>query len=170
MEHGSKFKLGIKMAVASFPLSVSYSQIAVFDARLERPFNAWTERHVRQGFSWRPGSVSFATVEEAGRHAIEVDFAPEDADLPLEAIRIIQTPFIVPRNGSIEVASISDSVSLNLPSGNYALRFEYFPPVAGFPPRILFLFIKTENPSFKILRADPGLSAGEELLISASPG
>jgi Competence protein J (ComJ) len=168
MEQGSKFKLGNKMAAASFPLIISYSQIAVFDGALKRPFNAWTERHVKQGFSWRTGSVSFATVEEAGRHAVEVDFATEHAHLPPQAIRIIQTPFVVPQNGSIEVASISDSVPLTLPSGNYALRFHYFPQNPGSIPRILFLFIKMENPSFKILRADAELSAGDDLLLSAS--
>lgn len=94
----------LEMAAASFSLLISYSQVAVFDSALEHPFNLWTERHVQQGFSWRPGSVSFATLEEAGQHDIEIDVVPDDVALSPEAIRIIQTPFEVPQSGSIELA------------------------------------------------------------------
>jgi hypothetical protein len=158
------------MVMTSFSLSISYAQIAIFDSALERPFNDWTERHISQGFSWRPGSVSFATIEEAGRHAVQIDIAFGQADVSPKAARVIQTPFVVPRSGLIEVASISDSASFSLSSGVYALRFEYFCASAVSDPGIRFIFIKTENPSFKILRADSGLSAGpDDLLLSASP-
>ena len=42
-------------------LDVSYGQVGVFWAILAKPFNDWSEAHVRQGFAWRPGSVSFKT-------------------------------------------------------------------------------------------------------------
>ena len=157
------------MAAASFFLDVSYSQVAVFDSALEHPFNLWTERHVRQGFAWRPGSVSFATLEEAGQHTVDIDIVSDDVPLSPEAIRIIQTPFEVPQSGSIEIASISDNVPLQLASGAYVLRFEDFPARDGCQPRIRFVFVRSEKPSFKILRADPELSAGSDLLLSATP-
>ncbi|MHB8886960.1 MAG: competence protein ComJ [Methylovirgula sp.] len=157
------------MPEASFFLDVSYSQVAVFDSALEHPFNLWTERHVKQGFSWRPGSVSFATLEESGRHVIEVDAASDEVALSFEAVRIIETPFEVPLSGSIEFASISDSVTMELTPGSYTLRFEYSPAHDMSLPRIKFVFAKFEKPSFKILRADPTLSAVDGLLLSASP-
>lgn len=57
-------------AVASFSLEIAYGQIGVFDASLAQPFNDWTDAHVRQGFSWRSGSVSFRTLEGAGAIAV----------------------------------------------------------------------------------------------------
>lgn len=52
-------------------LEVDYNQVAVFSSGLANPFNDWEERHVGQGFSWRPESVSFRTLEN-GPHLIEV--------------------------------------------------------------------------------------------------
>ncbi len=157
------------MAAAAFSLFISYSQVAVFDSALEHPFNLWTERHVKQGFSWRPGSVSFATLEEAGQYTVEIDVVSDDIALSPDAIRVIQTPFEVPQNGSIEIASISESVPLDLASGPYALRFEYFSPTDGLQPMIRFVFIRNGSATFKILRADPALTAKDDLLLSAEP-
>ncbi|WP_020176714.1 competence protein ComJ [Methyloferula stellata] len=158
------------MATTSFLLNVSHSQVAVFDSGLQQPFNGWTERHVNQGFAWRPGSVSFATIEEAGRHSVSLDVVSGNVGVSPEAIRVIQTPFEVPQTGAIEIASASDSVPFSLPSGTYALRFEYFCASALSDPGIRFLFMKMENPSFEILRADSGLSAkAGDLFLSASP-
>jgi|ERR671922_2358209 hypothetical protein len=42
-----------------FDLYVTYGHIVVFDPDVERPFNEWRQQHFDQGFSWRPGSVSF---------------------------------------------------------------------------------------------------------------
>jgi hypothetical protein len=169
MVPASRFASVNEMTAASFSLSISYSQVAVFDSALEHPFNLWTERHVQQGFSWRPGSVSFATLEEAGQHDIEIDIVPDDVALSLGAIRIIQTPFEVPQSGSIEIASISESIPLSLASGPYLLRFEYFLATKDLKPKIRFVFIRNGNASFKILRADPELKARDDLLLSAEP-
>ncbi len=153
------------MATTSFLLDVSHSQVAVFDSGLEEPFNGWTERHVNQGFSWRPGSVSFVTIEEAGRHSVSLDVVSGNVGVSPEAIRVIQTPFEVRQTGAIEVASVSDSIPFSLPPGTYALRFEYFCASAVSDPGIRFTFIKTDSPSFKILRADSDLSVGADDLL-----
>jgi hypothetical protein len=116
------------MSTITFPLSVSHSQIAVFDSALDKPFSFWTDRHVQQGFAWRPGSVSFGTIEEGGRHLVEVVTASEDTQLAADAVRVIQVPFEVPASGNIEVASVVQGVPLSLPAGKYALRFEGFQP------------------------------------------
>jgi hypothetical protein len=155
------------MSVISIFLNVSYSQITVFDSALEQPFNLWTERHVKQGFSWRQGSVSFGTIDEAARYTIDI-VVGEDLNVSPQARRVIQTPFQVPPSGSIEIASIADNVPLSLP-GIYALRYECFLASDELGRRIRFLFTRTENPTFKILRADSEMSAGNDLLLSTSP-
>jgi hypothetical protein len=157
------------MAAASFSLFISYAQVAVFDNALEHPFNIWTERHTRQGFSWRPGSVSFATLLDVGQHPVEIDIAINDVAMSRDAIRVVQTPFDVPQSGLIEVASISESVPLDLDPGRYLLRFEYFLQAGGVQPKIRFVFIRNANASFEIVRADPQLTAGDDLLLSAEP-
>jgi hypothetical protein len=157
------------MATMSFFLSLSHSQIAVFDGRLEQPFNMWTEKHVNQGFSWRPGAVSFRTIASGGRHHVGLLITPEEVELPSDAVRIIQVPFEVPSHGSVEVASIPDARPFELRPGSYALRYECFPLDGGSEPRVNFVFMKRDNPTFSVLRADAELSLSGELLLTASP-
>ena len=45
-------------------LSISYRQVAVFSSSLNNSFNEWTDEHFEQGFSFRPGAVSFDTLED----------------------------------------------------------------------------------------------------------
>jgi hypothetical protein len=157
------------MATTSFVLTVSYSQIGVFDSTLAQPFNMWTERHVDQGFAWRHQSVSFRTLVEAGRHLVEVIVTDGEVEPSPEAVRVIQVPFAVPSSGSIEIASIADAFPLELQAGIYALRFEAFrPEEEGLDPRVRFVFIRREDPTFEVMRADAELSLHSELLLTAS--
>ncbi len=156
------------MTLTSIRVSVSYGQIAVFNSALERPFNDWEDAHFKQGFSWRPGSVSFLTLDEGGEFTVEIAVA-ESIGVSPEAIRVIETPFEVPASGSIEVASISDSVPLTLGPGMYSLRYECFPISDDSEGKVRFVFTRTDNPSFKILRADAAITVGEHHLTSASP-
>jgi Competence protein J (ComJ) len=119
------------MATISFALNVSHSQIAVFDSTLGQPFNMWTEKHVNQGFAWRPGSVSCRTIASAGRHRVELLVTSEEAELPADAVRIIQVPFEVSSYRSIEIASIADAFPVELSAGSYALRYECFRPTGA---------------------------------------
>jgi hypothetical protein len=150
-------------------ISVSYSQLAVFDHSLERPFNAWTDRHVAQGFSWRPGSVAFGTIEDGGPHLVTVRLDARESDPALDAIRVIDVPFEVPPSGAIEIGSISDSVLLELPSDIYQLRFECYERANSPTARLRLLFCRNSNPRFDIVRADSELNPGTDLLLIASP-
>ncbi|WNZ26896.1 hypothetical protein HJG54_28635 [Leptolyngbya sp. NK1-12] len=51
--------------LASFQLRALYNQVAVFDPSLEYPYNDWLPQHAAQGFTWRPGSVSFGTLTQS---------------------------------------------------------------------------------------------------------
>lgn len=149
------------------PLDVSYSQVSVFDGSLKEPFNLWTEKHVSQGFSWRPGSASFRTIEESGLHSLEIAAISNDVEISSDAQRVIEVPFEVPSSGNIEIASISDSRHLILPPGHYALRFECSSHDGR--NKIKFLFIKNKNVGFHVLRADSDISGISNFLLEASP-
>jgi hypothetical protein len=152
----------------TFALNVSYSQVAVFDSAVAQPFSMWTEQHVHQGFAWRDGTVSFRTIASDGRHLVDVVVSSGDVELSPDAPRIIQTPFRVPMSGAVEIASIADTVPVELPSGLYALRFECFRIERRLEPRIRFVLIRTDRPTFEVLRADSELSLSGELLHTAT--
>jgi hypothetical protein len=149
-----------------FPIFVSYSQVTVFAHSLERPFNQWTDKHVAQGFSWRPGSAAFRTIAEGGQHLVTVTVDVTEDEQPPGAIRVIDVPFEVPADGSVEIGSISDSSLLEIPRGTYTLRFECYEPVSGQTARIRLLFTRDATPAFSIVRADPELSPEGELLLT----
>jgi len=156
------------MSSVEFPILVSYSQVTVFDHSLDRPFNQWTDKHVAQGFSWRPGSAAFRTIAEGGRHLVTVVVDVKENEKPSDAARIIDVPFEIPVDGSVEIGSISDSYLLEIPTGIYKLRFECYEPIDGRAARIRFLFTLDANPSFHVARADPDLSPESELLLTTS--
>ena len=108
--------------VQEFTILVSYRQIAVFDPQLQQPFNDWTPEHVRQGFAWRSGSVSFATLSEDGM--LDVVTEVGSVTRSVGAQRAIRVPFVVGPSGQVEVASISDGRRLDVPSGEYGLYYQ----------------------------------------------
>lgn len=150
-------------------LEVSHGQIAVFASSLKQPFNDWTDQHVSQGFAWPPGSVSFRSIVEAGRHSIEIDVANHVGGLHPDAARVVDVPFEIPADGAIERGSISDSAPLSLPVGSFLLRCEFLQPASAAGERVRFTFAKKDVPHFAIVRADPELSASGELLTMAQP-
>jgi hypothetical protein len=153
----------------SIGLEVSFGQLAVFIPSLTQPFNDWTDRHVSQGFSWRPGSVSFRSVTESGWHRIEIDILDRVGAVHSEAVRVIEVPFEVPKDGAIEIGSISESVPFSLPAGTFLLRCEFLKPVIHGEERVRLTFARGETPRFAVVRADSGLSVTGDLLTTAHP-
>jgi hypothetical protein len=148
---------------------ISYAQLAVFDHSLERPFNLWTDRHVAQGFSWRPGSVSFRTIEENGLHLVVCKLGALEDDIPILAIRVIDVPFEVKSGKRVEIGSISESKLVDVPQGIYQLRFECYGRRGDDFPRIKLIFFKTNDPTFRVVKADPELASAPEFLLTANP-
>ena len=93
----------------------------------------------------------------------------QESDPAPDAIRVIDVPFEVPPSGAIEIGSISDSVSLELPSDIYQLRFECYERANSATPRVRLLFYRNSNPRFDIVRADSELNPGTDFLVIASP-
>jgi hypothetical protein len=152
----------------SFVLDVSYSQVAVFIADLPQPHNEWANGHMAQGFAWRPGSVSFQTLEDGGNVLVCVKQLLRH-EMRSDSVRAIAVPFRVMENAAIEIASISDSKMYSIESGDYCLIFEHGLGSDG-QMWIEFTFLPTEgqaNP--KILRADNRLAPSDQLLMMADP-
>jgi len=157
------------MMATTVGVEVSYGQLAVFASSLMQPFNDWTDRHVSQGFAWRPGSVSFRSLVEAGRHLIEIDVANHVGVVRPEAVRVIEVPFEIPADGAVEIGSIAETVPLSLPAGSFLLRCEFLQSTGTEGERVRLTFAKMDAPHFAIVRADPELSASGELLTTAQP-
>ncbi len=155
--------------MATFSLEVSYGQVAVFDARLPNPFNDWSDDHVAQGFSWRPGSVAFATVDSAGPLAVQVASHADRAGAAGDALRVIVVPFSVPTHGEIEVASIAASAPLRLPPGEYELTFEHGRHTNGKMWATLTFRAVVSPVQPRIVRLDSALSPRATLTMTARP-
>jgi len=155
--------------LTTFELEVSHAQLAVFDAHLANPFNDWTDAHVDQGFSWRPGSVSFATLETTG--SIAVTLEPPGSVSPRDAppIREILVPFTVPAHGKVEVATMSGSVPVQLPAGQYALTYRHGSSADGAMSATLSFAPATSPVTAEILRADDALKPPAQLVMTAEP-
>lgn len=148
---------------------VSYAQLAVFRSDLQHPFNNWTDKHVAQGFSWRPGSVSFRSLIESGMHSISIDVVDQLGSLDATVVRAVEVPFDVPESGCIEVGSIGDAVPLSLAPGAYLLRCEFLTPGPDGGERVQLKFSKSDPANFAISRADSDLSVEGDLVTSAEP-
>lgn len=151
---------------SNFSLYVSYSQVGVFDAALENPFNDWTSEFVNQGFAWREGSTSFRTLDEEGNLHVIVKVV-EQHQIVDEAERGVRVPFCVPDSGEIEVASITDGQPLSLPAGDYSLFFETWKE--GEEMRCNLTFCKEFKAEAKLVKCDSDLSPTLPLRMDAQP-
>ncbi|MGD8619977.1 MAG: competence protein ComJ [Gammaproteobacteria bacterium] len=146
---------------------LSYSQLCVFLSSLTQPFNYWSDRNYSQGFSWRNGSASFKTLEEDGDHQINLFINEPVPDLSPNVIRAFKVPFET-QDGKIEIASISDSTPLEIPSGVYALQVEFLAVEDGMLPEVNVRLNKGVT-DFFVLRADDEIEVDGELDLKAVP-
>jgi hypothetical protein len=150
----------------TFDLSILYSTIAVFTAGLDHPFNDWTDRHVKQGFSWREESVSFSTLRDYGVAKVQVVMAGA-VEIAPDVSRAILVPFTVVESGKVEVTSIDRGKEVTLPSGNYALIYQAKVLNENEELCLLTFVPSREKIEPEILRADPQLLPEYPLLMSA---
>jgi hypothetical protein len=151
--------------MAKFDIPLSHSQIAVFEAGLESPFNDWDKTHIDQGFSWRPQSVSFATLEDGGTLSVEIlakkTFVPDPG-----SVRSIRVPFKVPRQG-VEIASIISGQVVEIQPGSYSLYYET--GKEGSAAWCRFTFVLDEKSIPQIVKADSGLRPPKTFKMVAVP-
>ncbi|MDI1447299.1 competence protein ComJ [Polyangium sp. 6x1] len=151
-----------------FTTDISYSQIVVHWTGLAIPFSDWQQEHVDQGFAWRPGSVSFGTLDQG---TADISIRRADAHgLRPDTIRAIVVPFEVIVGDRVEVASLWDQKAVvDLPPGHYRLIFEHGLLQSG-DMWCDFTFVPVAAPvTAEILRADPELSPPAEFVMTAEP-
>jgi Competence protein J (ComJ) len=149
-------------------VEISYGQLAIFSSEIPQPFNDWTDQHVAQGFAWRPGSVSFRTMIDAGPHSIQVDVVDHIGTWHSDSVRVIEVPFEVPASAAIEIGSISETVPLTLEPGLYLLRCEFSRFVQNADASVRLTFSKKDLPRFAVLLADDVLRIQGNLLTTAN--
>ncbi len=151
-----------------FNLDISYSQLVVFQKGIENPFNDWEDIHIEQGFAWRPGAVSFGSLLGDERCQINVS-AKLQVKIVDNSIRTIVVPFEV-TEGGIEIASVTQEVEIQIPTGLYELVFNVVPRTSSDQLDVYdFSFVKTVHPTARILVADKMLNPPKELSMKANP-
>lgn len=155
------------MACIVTQIYLSYSQICIFISSLQNPFNDWSHRNFTQGFSWRPGSASFRSLVEEGEHKINFFINEPIPTISENYVRVFQVPFKTP-DGNIEIASISDTKSIEIPAGTYSLRVEFLKIVEGFCPEINIRLNEGES-EFLILKGDEEILIEGDLDLMANP-
>ncbi|HXF83846.1 MAG TPA: competence protein ComJ [Anaerolineales bacterium] len=154
--------------IESFELSFGYAQVAVFNSNLIYPFNKWQPQHYAQGFSWRPGSVSFRLLDEFGLLQVKVQLGGQIESRP-DVIRAILVPFSVDPLGIVEIASVDqDGKQVQVPEDKYALVFETGRTNSGIM-WCSFTFVPDTHVKARILLADSDLSPAYPLLMDAEP-
>lgn len=147
-------------------LYVSYSQISLFRSGIDNPFNDWSEEHVRQGFSWRDGAVSFGTLIESGdveiEYVVSTEFRLSDG-----CERAISLPFKLDTSENIEIATLTESFVEPLEDGSYQLVYET--GFNGTKPWCRFTVLSGGNLTPMILLADNGLKPIYPLLMKSEP-
>ncbi len=153
--------------MAQFTLEISYSQIAVFNPGMDRPFNNWTDEHFNQGFVWRPESVSFRTVAtRAGNARVTIEKVAEGA-VRDDATIAISVPFSVPED-RLEIASVFKGEVVDFEAGEYELIFQNGKDAKN-QHWCSFQFVARKVSEARILKGNNLLSPGKELLMSAEP-
>lgn len=156
-------------------MSLSYRTLTICRAGLDLPFNDWKDAHIRQGFSWRPESVSFRTLEpEESSDEVVVDLRASYIPAPA-ARRILKVPFNVGDAGVEVTSPVSDSWAVAIPLGHYALFFAVVPSdVPEQAERGAWGYHLTFVPApvsveAEVLRADEELDPPRALLMEAQP-
>jgi hypothetical protein len=152
--------------LANRPISISYSQLCVFDAKLPEPYNEWLPQHNAQGFSWRPGSVSFATAVDRDVCEVLVELRPTMPEID-DAQCVIAVPFDVPPDGEIEVGSIMNGTPLTIPSGSYRL---YFLDYGEEAKRLRLVFAPGSDGAPEVIRESGSIRRQAEYLMTSRPG
>jgi hypothetical protein len=154
-----------------YNLAIFYHQLIVFDESTAPVPNDWREQHIAQGFTWRLGTVSFATLKDFGDLRVEVQVA-DDLAVLAEAVRAIVVPFAVSSPGRVGLSDTVNEVATRVPPGEYALLCEmgYLSVEEGKEGEWCRLtFVGSRDTEPEILRADELLSPVYPLLMEADP-
>ena len=150
-----------------YNFDIFYHQLIIFDESTAPVPNDWGEQHVAQGFAWRPGTVSFATLGDLGDLRVEVHIA-DDLDVLPDSVRAIVVPFAVSPPGRVGLSDTVNELTTRVSPGEYALLCEigYLSEEAEWC-RLTFVLSRDTQP--EVLRADKLMSPEHPLLMEADP-
>lgn len=151
-----------------FDINILYTQLAVFDAGLDRPYNNWSKPHLMQGFAWRGGSVSFAMLDD-GPVRITARVSDGAPALPPQVVRVIRVPYRT-ASGFVEIGSVMATKKLKLDREPHDLCFELLPPPSDqYVAAVDLIFDQARHDDAAILRQDSILAPALPLMMQADP-
>lgn len=149
-------------------VDILYTQITIFDARLAKPYNTWSKAHLLQGFAWRQGSVSFATIDDGLVH-VRAYGATQPPEASSQAIRVICVPFHA-ASGVIEIGSVMVTQKLSLEATPRNLWFIMSPPETDNHSALIELvFSPPSEAGPAIIKQDALLNPTLPLIMQADP-
>lgn len=107
---------------AGLSLTVSNRLLCICEPGPDAPAD-WTERHVDQGFYWRPGCVCFITLAAGSELGISVKEA-DVTELSPHAQQAIVVPYEVSPAGLVQIATPVNLALAPVRAGARALIFE----------------------------------------------
>lgn len=148
-----------------FAVCIEYGQIVVCE--YDEPFNLWTDRQVRQGFSWRPGVVAFGTPDDRWDARLFLQLT-QDTSLPERATRALAVPYQV-LTGRLWVGSVTSPKEIEMPVGIYELRFAMVPTGSEAADYYLSFIPKDVAPAPRILLSEEGIAVPDEFDMNGEP-
>ena len=103
-------------------MDVSYSQIAIFDAALDEPFNDWDGEAVSKGMSEGEQSVSFGMPAD-GTAEVTYDVGPQGMPTDRSFDTILSSTIEVNGGKGVEIATITQSHLIDVANGRYRVIF-----------------------------------------------
>ena len=158
--------------MTEYNLQILYSQFSVHTS--ESPeFPHWTNEHVSQGVAWRPGHVSFGIPDHDGTCLLDVGMTDQPLIASSTTERLLAVPFDVGPQGGAAVATILETIDLNIQAGAYQLWFELLrePQLVanGQAYRIVVRFQKCPDANFIIIRQGREMSSESITIRYAEP-
>jgi hypothetical protein len=127
--------------------------------------NTFEQLHLDQGFAYRPGSVTFFLTQDCLEMEMNVYLMDKMPPVDKKAEQVIETPFEILPGDELFIDNFSGTdpdMAEHLPAGTYTLRFEQGKDGEDEGSGMAYLWgrliwVPTENPVAKILKAGPEL-------------
>lgn len=155
------------MIIATYTLFSPYSIIELADPLLPVAGVRPTQQHILQGFTWRPGCVTFRLLDDLSDQRTEVVLAAKTQPNPA-AERAIVVPFEVSAANMVAISDMVTTEQFSLREGTYALLFETG-RIGDEACWLRLTFVPNASPIAAVLRADDALAPQYPLLMTAEP-
>lgn len=153
------------MPMLDFYVTVTHSQVVVFEASGSIKSLRWEDEHVAQGFVWSRGDVAFGVPDHDGICRIRVEQRLR-VWIDTGSLWAIQVPFYVNRR-NILVGTVMEQKSMSIEPGNYNVIFEAFSGRDSGISDLAYIFHITfsnaADPAFCILKSGQELSTDKVL-------